>query len=112
MEEEGAGLHDALKGAAASLEREGIVAPESIGPAPRPASTQDQAWPWDAGAKDGPATEEAAYVMNRMREHGILLGIDGPYHNVLKIRPPMPFDERNGDYLAARLEEIFQENFI
>ena len=25
-----------------------------------------------------PAAEEAAYVMNRMREHGILLGTDGP----------------------------------
>ena len=31
--------------------------------------------------------------VNRMREHGILLGTDGPYHNVVKIRPPMPFDE-------------------
>ena len=29
---------------------------------------------------------------NRMREQGILLGTDGPYHNVVKIRPPMPFD--------------------
>jgi 4-aminobutyrate aminotransferase-like enzyme len=40
-----------------------------------------------------PASEEADYVMNRMRENGILLGTDRPYHNVIKIRPPMPFDE-------------------
>ena len=29
-----------------------------------------------------------------MRERGILLGTDGPFHNVLKIRPPMPFTRR------------------
>src|SRR6185436_15896859 len=36
-----------------------------------------------------PAAEEAAFVVNRMRDHGILAGTDGPYHNVVKIRPPM-----------------------
>jgi 4-aminobutyrate aminotransferase-like enzyme len=56
-----------------------------------------------------PATEEAEYVMNRMREHGILLGTDGPYHNVLKIRPPMPFDEENAELLVERMEKVFQE---
>ncbi|MCI0478356.1 MAG: aminotransferase class III-fold pyridoxal phosphate-dependent enzyme, partial [Anaerolineales bacterium] len=39
-----------------------------------------------------PAAEEASFISDRMREHGILLGTDGPYHNVVKIRPPMPFD--------------------
>ncbi|MEP7087074.1 MAG: aminotransferase class III-fold pyridoxal phosphate-dependent enzyme, partial [Gemmatimonadota bacterium] len=38
-----------------------------------------------------PASAEASFVANRMRERGILLGTDGPYHNVVKIRPPMPF---------------------
>jgi 4-aminobutyrate aminotransferase-like enzyme/Ser/Thr protein kinase RdoA (MazF antagonist) len=56
-----------------------------------------------------PATEEAAYVMNRMREHGILLGVDGPYHNVLKIRPPMPFDEGNADSLVSTMELVLEE---
>jgi 4-aminobutyrate aminotransferase-like enzyme len=59
-----------------------------------------------------PAAQEADYVMNRMRDHGILIGTDGPYHNVLKIRPPMPFDEKNADYLVKKIEEILQENFI
>ena len=53
--------------------------------------------------------EEAAYVVNRMREHGILLGTDGPYHNVLKIRPPMPFDETNADFLVSTLEKVLGE---
>jgi 4-aminobutyrate aminotransferase-like enzyme len=56
-----------------------------------------------------PATIEAAYVMNRVREHGILIGTDGPYHNVLKIRPPMPFDEENADFLVATMEKILKD---
>jgi len=56
-----------------------------------------------------PATEEASFVANRMRERGILLGTDGPYHNVIKIRPPMPFDSDNGDLLVAELERAIQQ---
>jgi 4-aminobutyrate aminotransferase-like enzyme/Ser/Thr protein kinase RdoA (MazF antagonist) len=59
-----------------------------------------------------PAAEEADYVMNRMREHGVLLGTDGPYHNVLKIRPPMSFDEGNADFLVSTMEKILQEGFV
>jgi 4-aminobutyrate aminotransferase-like enzyme len=51
-----------------------------------------------------PAAAEASYVVNRMREEGILLGTDGPYHNVIKIRPPMPFTESNADRLVETLE--------
>ncbi len=58
-----------------------------------------------------PATEEAAFVTNRMREHGILLGTDGPYHNVIKIRPPMPFDAGDAGFLVATLEKILAESF-
>ena len=55
-----------------------------------------------------PATEEASFVANRMRERGILLGTDGPYHNVIKIRPPMPFDSANADLLVAELERALR----
>jgi 4-aminobutyrate aminotransferase-like enzyme len=48
---------------------------------------------------------EAARVVNQMRERGILLGTDGPHHNVLKIRPPMPFSEENAEELIATLHE-------
>ena len=55
--------------------------------------------------RDGePATVDAARVVNQMREHGILLGTDGPHHNVLKIRPPMPFSEENADELITSLD--------
>ena len=45
-----------------------------------------------------PATEAASFVSNRIREQGILAGTDGPYHNVVKIRPPMPFDQQNTNF--------------
>jgi 4-aminobutyrate aminotransferase-like enzyme len=53
-----------------------------------------------------PATQEAAEVVNRMRAKGILLGTDGPFHNVLKIRPPMPFTAADGDRLVETLARV------
>ncbi len=51
-----------------------------------------------------PAGSEASFVANRLRERGILLGTDGPHHNVVKIRPPMPFSLEDADILADELE--------
>jgi len=56
-----------------------------------------------------PAGDEAAFVANRMRERGILLGTDGPYHNVVKIRPPMPFDAADADLLVDELERALRQ---
>jgi 4-aminobutyrate aminotransferase-like enzyme/Ser/Thr protein kinase RdoA (MazF antagonist) len=53
-----------------------------------------------------PAAAEASDVVNRMRERGILLGTDGPFANVLKIRPPMPFTREDADQLVATLDEV------
>jgi 4-aminobutyrate aminotransferase-like enzyme len=58
-----------------------------------------------------PAAEEASFISNRMREHCILLGTDGPYHNVVKIRPPMPFSESDAVYLLETFEKILKEDF-
>jgi 4-aminobutyrate aminotransferase-like enzyme len=52
-----------------------------------------------------PATEAASKVVNRMRQRRVLLGTDGPFHNVLKIRPPMPFHEGDVDRLVTTLDE-------
>jgi len=51
-----------------------------------------------------PAGAEASFVANRMRERGVLLGTDGPHHNVVKIRPPMPFDGENAALLVELLD--------
>ena len=56
-----------------------------------------------------PAGDEASFVANRMREMGILLGTDGPYHNVVKIRPPMPFGAEDADRLVENFERIVAE---
>jgi 4-aminobutyrate aminotransferase-like enzyme len=53
-----------------------------------------------------PATQEANKIVNRMREHGVLIGTDGPHHNVLKIRPPMPFSDTDADRLLTTLEDV------
>ncbi len=52
-----------------------------------------------------PAAPEAARIVNQLRERGILLGTDGPHHNVLKIRPPMPFSADDADLLLETLSE-------
>lgn len=56
-----------------------------------------------------PAAAEASYVANRMREEGILLGTDGPLHNVVKIRPPMPFTESDAEGLVENFGRILAE---
>jgi 4-aminobutyrate aminotransferase-like enzyme len=55
-----------------------------------------------------PAGEEAAFVADQMRAHGILLGTDGPHHNVVKIRPPMPFGEADADVLIETLDQVLR----
>jgi 4-aminobutyrate aminotransferase-like enzyme len=59
-----------------------------------------------------PATHGASYLANRMREHGVLMSTDGPFENVLKIKPPMCFDERNADFLIEMLDKVLKEDFL
>jgi len=56
-----------------------------------------------------PATEDAASVVNRMRELGVLAGTDGPHHNVIKIRGPMPLAKGDADCLVASLDQALRE---
>ena len=56
-----------------------------------------------------PAGLEAAYVVERMREEGILIGTEGRHHNVLKIRPPMPFAAADADHLVDTLDQVLGE---
>jgi 4-aminobutyrate aminotransferase-like enzyme/Ser/Thr protein kinase RdoA (MazF antagonist) len=53
-----------------------------------------------------PAVPEIDIIVEKMKEKGLLLSTDGPLHNVLKIKPPMPFSLKNADELCAALEEI------
>jgi 4-aminobutyrate aminotransferase-like enzyme len=57
---------------------------------------------------DKPATKEANRIVNAMRDNGILIGTDGPSHNVLKIRPPMPFSSADAVQLLEVLAGVFK----
>jgi 4-aminobutyrate aminotransferase-like enzyme len=56
-----------------------------------------------------PATEEAASIVSRMRELGVLAGTDGPHHNVIKIRGPMPLNAVDADRLLAAFAQALRE---
>ena len=58
-----------------------------------------------------PAGQEAAFIADRMREAGVLLGTDGPFHNVVKIRPPMPFSIADADLLVDTMAMILDQDF-
>ena len=57
-----------------------------------------------------PAPLEASYVVNRLRECGILTGTDGPHHNVIKLRPPLVFTEKDADLFVNTLDTILEED--
>jgi 4-aminobutyrate aminotransferase-like enzyme/Ser/Thr protein kinase RdoA (MazF antagonist) len=63
----------------------------------------------DRGTRE-PAREEAAYVVERLRERGVLTGTDGPHDNVLKLRPPLVFGEDDARLFLATLEEVLAED--
>ncbi len=56
-----------------------------------------------------PADREAAYVARRMRERGVLLGTDGPWHNVIKLRGPLQWTEMDVDALLAAFAATLAE---
>jgi len=53
---------------------------------------------------------QASYVVNRLRDSGILAGTDGPHHNVIKLRPPLVFTEADADLFVKTLDDILQED--
>jgi len=59
--------------------------------------------------KSTPATAQAHYVVNRLRELGVLAGTDGPHHNVLKLRPPLIFSASDAAFFTSTLSSILAE---
>ena len=58
-----------------------------------------------------PAEHQAGYVAERMKQLGVLISTDGPYHNVLKIKPPLCFNRDNANTLVAHLAQVLAEDF-
>lgn len=59
-----------------------------------------------------PSERKATYLSNRMRELGVLMSTDGPFHNVLKIKPPIVFDKMDADFLIEMLERVMREDVM
>ena len=56
-----------------------------------------------------PADTEASYIIERMRDLGVLVSIDGPYNNVLKIKPPIVWGEVEADRLISTLDRVLTD---
>jgi len=53
-----------------------------------------------------PATKDARQIIEKMKDQGILLSTDGPFNNVIKIKPPIVFNENNADQVVETLEHV------
>jgi len=63
----------------------------------------------DRGTRE-PAPPQASYVVNRLRDRGILAGTDGPHHNVIKLRPPLIFSQADADLFVTTLDATLAED--
>jgi len=48
----------------------------------------------------------ASNIIDKMREKCILLSIDGPKKNIIKIKPPLPFNKENADFLVENFYKV------
>jgi len=53
-----------------------------------------------------PADTETSWVINGLREMGVLIGREGSYDNVLKIRPPMVINDLQVELFLKTLDEV------
>ena len=59
-----------------------------------------------------PGTLEAEYICNRLREKRILVGLEGPYENVIKISPPLCVDKDDINTFLKFFSNILEETFL
>jgi len=62
----------------------------------------------DKETKD-PAAALANRLVECMKERGVLLGIDGPRHNVIKIKPPLVISSGNAEFLVDQLGIVLHD---
>jgi 4-aminobutyrate aminotransferase-like enzyme len=56
-----------------------------------------------------PDAELAENVANAAAERGVLLSTDGPFHNVIKIKPPLVFSAADADRLVDTVDAVLAE---
>lgn len=60
-------------------------------------------------ADGSPDSNLARRVMNQMRDNNVLIGTTGPNSNILKIRPPMVFNQEQAEILLATLKNALED---
>ena len=60
-------------------------------------------------ATKAPATDAARTIINRMKDEGVMIGRIGPGDNILKMRPPMVFQQEHADQLLETLDRVLGE---
>jgi 4-aminobutyrate aminotransferase-like enzyme/Ser/Thr protein kinase RdoA (MazF antagonist) len=56
-----------------------------------------------------PAATEAADLVEQMKQRGVLLSTDGPFHNVIKIKPPIVFSRHDADLLLSEMDAVLKD---
>lgn len=56
-----------------------------------------------------PASAASAYIVNRMKERGVLISKIGVHDNILKMRPPICFKREHADILLTELDQVLRE---
>lgn len=51
-----------------------------------------------------PATEQTSWLVEFFKQHHILLSTEGPFYNILKIKPPLAFNKDDADKFIKVLE--------
>ncbi|CAF3926327.1 unnamed protein product [Rotaria sordida] len=62
--------------------------------------------------KREPGIAEAKEIKQKFREHFVIVQLDGPDKNVIKLKPPMCFSKEDADFFCGKLEIIMKEMSI
>jgi 4-aminobutyrate aminotransferase-like enzyme/Ser/Thr protein kinase RdoA (MazF antagonist) len=58
-----------------------------------------------------PDAKKANYIINYMKERGILCSTEGKHNNVIKFKPPLVFTKQNADFYIETLDEAIKDTY-
>ena len=109
IEQEGLQEHARVTGAALRAELAGLMdAHPSIGDVRGAGLFTGLELVADRGTRE-PDGALALDVIERLRDRHVLTSVAGPHGNVLKLRPPLPFDTSDIDWLVGAIDEVLTE---
>ena len=56
-----------------------------------------------------PDSKKAQLLKNELKNNGILVGTDGPYNNVIKLKPPLCFSKKNAKEVVEKIDMILKK---